>query len=221
MNEFKIPGKAAAATTKQLVLIWLLGAVIEWPLQYLNRWLSPSTAGDNLPFEAIIGNACAVFFFLRKWPETLALSRFRPHLCDLAIGIPMGYLMTNITAAIVGRAAFETDWMLTNPQRKLTFICATLIVPVLEELIYRATILGSLAIYGDGSDDHAQFVAGSFSRSNFALRNISRLPSLNSIFDYCPCDGKCNGLCARPFDRFPLDEVKKAGPFLECGGTRG
>jgi membrane protease YdiL (CAAX protease family) len=32
----------------------------------------------------------------------------------------------------------------TNPQRKLTFICVVLVVPVTEELTYRAAILGSL-----------------------------------------------------------------------------
>jgi membrane protease YdiL (CAAX protease family) len=52
--------------------------------------------------------------------------------------------MANISAAILGRSALENDWILTNPARKLTFICAVLIVPVAEELIYRGAILGSL-----------------------------------------------------------------------------
>jgi len=129
---------------KRLVFVWLFGGIIEWIIQYFNRWLSPAIATQNLPFEAVIGGVVAVLFFLWKWPRMFAPSRFRPRLSDLAIGLPVGYLMTNIAAAIVGKSAFEADWMLTNPQRKLTFICAVVIVPVVEELIYRAAILGSL-----------------------------------------------------------------------------
>src|SRR5579863_2149949 len=98
MNKSKTLGNGVAAGTRQLLLVWLLGGLIEWPLQYLNRWLSPSTAGQYLPFEAVIGNVSAVVFFFWKWPQTFALSRFRPRLCDWAVGIPTGYLMTNITA---------------------------------------------------------------------------------------------------------------------------
>jgi len=143
-SQSKTRGTGAAAGTKRLVFVWLFGGIIEWTIQYLNQWLSPSTAGENLPFEAVIGDVCAVLFFLWKWPQMFASSRIRPRLIDLAVGIPMGYLMANITVAILGKSALEADWTLTNPQRKLTFICVVLIVPVAEELTYRAAILGSL-----------------------------------------------------------------------------
>jgi membrane protease YdiL (CAAX protease family) len=130
--------------TKRLAFVWLFGGIIEWTIQYLNRWLSPLTAGENLPFEAVVGDVCAVLFFLWKWPQMFALSRIRPRLIDLAVGIPTGYLMTNISVAILGKSALAADWVATNPQRKLTFICVVLVVPVTEELTYRAAILGSL-----------------------------------------------------------------------------
>jgi membrane protease YdiL (CAAX protease family) len=136
--------KGVALATKQLVYAWLFGGIIEWTIQYLNRWLSPSTANDNLPFQAVIGDVCAVFFFLWKWPRVFLLSTIRLRVGDLAVGIVLGLLMSNISAAILGRSAVENDWALTNPARKLTLICAVLIVPVVEEMIYRGVILGSL-----------------------------------------------------------------------------
>jgi membrane protease YdiL (CAAX protease family) len=144
MNQSKTRGTSRVASTKRLLFVWLFSGIIEWAIQYLNQWLSPSTAADNLGFEAVIGDVCAVLFFLWKWPQMFATSRFRPCLGDLAVGIPLGYLMTNITGAILGKSAFCNDWMLTNPQRKLTFICAVLIVPLAEEITYRGAILGSL-----------------------------------------------------------------------------
>jgi len=133
-----------AAGTGRLAFIWLFGGIIEWTIQYLNRWLYPSSAGGNLPFQAAAGDVCAVFFYLWKWPKMFALSRIRPQPADLVLGVMLGYLMTNIQAAMLGRSALNNDWLLTNPHRKLTFLCAVLIVPIAEELIYRAAILGSL-----------------------------------------------------------------------------
>jgi membrane protease YdiL (CAAX protease family) len=136
--------KKVAFDTKRLVFVWLFGGIIEWTIQYFNQWLSPSTASDYLPYEAAIGDVCAVLFFLWQWPYVFVLSRVKPRLADLAVGIPLGYLISNIAAVIIGREAILNEWVLTNPARKLTFICAVLIVPVAEELIYRGAILGSL-----------------------------------------------------------------------------
>lgn len=144
MDQPATRGKDAAAGTKRLLFVWLFGGVIEWIIQYFNEWLSPSTAGSNLPFEAAVGDVCAVFFFLWKWPQMFALSRIWPRPTDLAVGVALGYLMTNIQALMIGRTTFDRDWMLTNPQRTLTFVCAVLIVPIAEELIYRGVILASL-----------------------------------------------------------------------------
>jgi len=144
MSQDETRARGAEVSAKRLVFVWLFGGIIEWTIQYLNQWLSPFTARDNLPFESAIGHTSAVLFFFWKWPQLFVSSRIRPRLSDLAVGVPLGYLMTNISAAILGRSAFSSDWVLTNPQRKLSFICAVLIMPVVEELIYRGAILGSL-----------------------------------------------------------------------------
>jgi membrane protease YdiL (CAAX protease family) len=62
----------------------------------------------------------------------------------LAVGVTLGYFVTNIVALLLGRTAFDHAWVITNPQRHLTLFCAVLVVPVAEELIYRGAILGSL-----------------------------------------------------------------------------
>ncbi len=131
-------------TTKRIAFIWLLGGIIEWTMQYCNRWFSPSTASSNLPFEAALGNAIAVIFFLWKWPEMFALSRIRPRLGDLITGLLIGYAGANIAAALVGRVAFENDWIFIDPHRKLTIFCTALVAPLTEECIYRGGILALL-----------------------------------------------------------------------------
>ncbi len=127
------------------MFVWLLGGLIGWPIQYLHRAISPATANDYLPFEILFGNACAVFYFLLKWPRLLTLSRIKPRLGDLAVGLLLGYLDINLGAVIVGKSDFLNDPILTFPAKKLTFICAVLVVPLVEELIYRGFILGSLS----------------------------------------------------------------------------
>jgi membrane protease YdiL (CAAX protease family) len=144
MSQPETRERVTGASTRRLVFVWLFGGIIEWTIQYVNRWVSPFTASNNLPFEAVIGDVCAVAFFLWKWPQMFAMLKIRLRVGDAVVGVAVGYLMTNIAAAIVGKATFESDWMVTNPQRTLTFVCAVLIVPVAEEMIYRAAILASL-----------------------------------------------------------------------------
>lgn len=63
MSQPETRPKGEIFSTKRLVFVWLFGGIIEWTIQYANQWLSPSTAGKNLPFEAAIGDVCAVLFF--------------------------------------------------------------------------------------------------------------------------------------------------------------
>jgi membrane protease YdiL (CAAX protease family) len=144
MNRSATEVSGSQFTLKRIASIWLLGGILGWSVQYVNRWLSPSSAINNLPVEVAIGNVVAVVFFLCKWPEMFARSRVRPRLGDLALGLVVGYASANIAGFLAGRSSFEDSWIFTNPHRKLTILCVALIAPITEELIYRGGILGCL-----------------------------------------------------------------------------
>jgi membrane protease YdiL (CAAX protease family) len=144
MSKPKAQKRVASTSSERLIFIWLFAAIIEWTLQYLNRALSPLTAADNLLYDVAIGDICATVLFIWRWPQIFASSRVRPRLIDFAVGIPTGYLMTNIAALIIGRSNFADQWIFTHPHRGLTLIAVVLIAPLEEELVYRGAFLGSL-----------------------------------------------------------------------------
>lgn len=143
-------GAGAALDTKRLALAWLLGGVAPPWLSYVHLRLSPSTVASFAPFETALGFVCAALFFLWKWPGVWRLSRLRPQASDLAIGVLAGYVCWNVVV-ILPSVSIAWPWLpsatagLRCPHLKALFVCHVLVVPLAEELIFRAVILGSLS----------------------------------------------------------------------------
>jgi membrane protease YdiL (CAAX protease family) len=142
-----------ALDTKRLAVAWLLAGAVPLSLWYALYGAGPLWAAEFGPFAAVIGDICVVLFVLWRWPHVFRLSRFRPRVSDLAVGFLLGYLCSNLTLFIPDGilpaiSMFPKDVGL-YPDRsllvhRLVLVCAGFVIPVLEEVIFRGVILGSL-----------------------------------------------------------------------------
>jgi membrane protease YdiL (CAAX protease family) len=142
----------AALDTKRLVAAWLLGGAVPNLLSYAQYRVAPLTT-KYAPFVTALVGVGAVLFFLWRWPRVFRLSRLRPRVSDLAVGALVGYLCTNVSACLprMGDWPWTVHMAASCPRSrtllylKLLFVCHALLVPVLEESIFREVILGSLS----------------------------------------------------------------------------
>ncbi len=136
----------AALDGKRLLVVWLLGGVGPGCLWAALYAVAPVLAAECGPFATAFGYACAALSFLWLWPSVFRLSRFQPRVSDVTLGALAGYLCINV---IVFVPAMPIAWRLGDTavyslDRRLVFLGSALIVPILEELIFRGVIFGSL-----------------------------------------------------------------------------
>lgn len=141
----------AALDTRRLVVVWLLGGAVPGWLWYAQYGLAPLTA-EYGPFVTTFADVCAVLFVFWRWPRVFGLSRLRPRVSDLAVGALVGYLCINVSICLpaMGEWPWTVQMSAFCPRHrtmlflKLLFVCHVLVIPAVEELIFRGVILGSL-----------------------------------------------------------------------------
>ena len=143
----------AALDTKRLAAAWLLVGVVPLALGYAFHRVAPLASVEYAPFVVAFLDVCAVLFFLWRWPRVFGLSRLRPRVSDLVVGVLGGYLCSNVTVlipAIPIALPWATTWGITwatslyRPHLEILFVCHVLVVPAAEELFSRGVILASL-----------------------------------------------------------------------------
>ncbi len=144
----------AALDTKRLAAVWLLVAFSAYLLAYAHlgmaEFFAPFTGCDSAIFEAALCYVCTVLLILWRWPHVFRLSRLRPRMTDLATGALVGYLFFNLWVCLpeIPLESLEWPWALhlsgSRPPLQILFAYHVLAIPVLEELIFRGVILGSL-----------------------------------------------------------------------------